>query len=241
MFVWQDVFMASSVILVIMAIAVFSLFLLLEKKGIVKYNQYAREKEKGGSIKILIKHNIIKFTLVSILTGVVRTTVVFWLPTYIAQYLGFSAETSAMLFTVATLAISSASFISIFVYEKLGRDMNLTTLIMFSLSSIFFLMVYLLKQPVYNMIFIVLAILSSCGAATMLWARYCPSLRDTGMVSGATGFLDFVSYMAAAASSTLFANAVSVIGWGNLILIWFGLMTLGVIVALPYGKMKKVK
>ena len=53
------------------------------------------------------------------------------------------------------------------------------------------------------------------------------------MVSGATGFLDFLSYIAAAASSTLFANAVSSIGWGNLILIWCGLMVLGVIISFP--------
>ena len=78
------------------------------------------------------------------------------------------------------------------------------------------------------------------SAASMLWSRYCPSLRDTGMVSGATGFLDFVSYMAASASSTIFADAVSVIGWGNLILVWMGLMILGVIVALPYGGIKKL-
>ena len=59
------------------------------------------------------------------------------------------------------------------------------------------------------------------------------------MVSGATGFLDCLSYIAAAVSSTLFANAVPVLGWGNLILIWAGLMLLGVIVALPYHKFKK--
>ena len=70
----------------------------------------------------------------------------------------------------------------------------------------------------------------------MLWSRYCPSLRDTGMVSTATGFLDFVSYMAAATANLVFANAVGEIGWGNLILIWVGLMILGVIVALPYKK-----
>ena len=81
--------------------------------------------------------------------------------------------------------------------------------------------------------------MSSNGAATMLWSRYCPSLRDTGMVSSATGFLDFMSYMAAAASSTIFANAVSLIGWGNLILVWFGLMIVGVVVALPYDKILK--
>ena len=83
---------------------------------------------------------------------------------------------------------------------------------------------------------IVLAIMSSNGAATILWSIYCPSLYDTGMVSSATGYLDFVSYMAAAISSTLFADAVSVVGWGNLILIWFGLMVVGTITALVRKK-----
>ena len=86
------------------------------------------------------------------------------------------------------------------------------------------------------MIFIVLAILSSCGAATMLWARYCPSLRDTGMVSSATGFLDFLSYMAAALANLVFANAATSIGWKNLILVWLLLMVVGVVVALPYKR-----
>ena len=238
-FAWQGAFVLSSVILVVMAVMCFACFLMFEKKGIVKYNQYARKKEKGGSIKVLIKHKIIKFTVVSILTGVVRTTVVFWLPTYISQYLNFSAETSALLFTVATFIISFTTFISIFVYERLKRNMNLTMLIMFSSSTLFFLLVYLVKQPIFNIVFIVAAIMSSNGAATMLWSRYCPSLRDTGMVSSATGFLDFASYMAAAASSTIFANAVSVIGWGNLILVWFGLALCGVFVALPYDKFLK--
>ena len=67
----------------------------------------------------------------------------------------------------------------------------------------------------------------------MLWSRYCPSLRDTGMVSSATGFLDFMSYMAAAVSSVVFANAVNSIGWKNLILIWLGLVLFGAIICPP--------
>ena len=86
---------------------------------------------------------------------------------------------------------------------------------------------------------LVLAVMSSNGAAAMLWSRYCPSLRDTGIVSGITGFLDFLSYMAAAVASTIFANAVSAIGWKNLILVWMGLMVLGVIIALPHGRFFK--
>ena len=143
---------------------------------------------------------------------------------------------AASIFTGATLAISMTSFIAIFLYERLGHDMDKTILIVFTSSAIFFVLTYFVKFPVLNIIFIVLAIMSSNAAATMLWSRYCPSLRDTGMVSSVTGFLDFVSYMSASLSSTLFANAVSGIGWGNLILVWCGLVLLGVIVALPYGK-----
>ncbi len=238
-FVWQDAFFVSSLVLGIMAVLCFTVFLLFEKKGIVKYNQYDDKKEKGKGIKVLIKHRIIKFTFISIVTGVIRTTVVFWLPTYISQYLGFSTEKSAMLFTVATFCISFTSFIAIFVYEKLKSNMDLTILLSFSLSSVFFLLLYFVKLPALNIALIILAIMSSNSAATMLWSRYCPSLRDTGMVSSATGYLDFIGYIAAAVSSTVFANSVSVIGWGNLILVWFGLMVIGVVGSLPYDKFFK--
>lgn len=231
---WKNVFNLSSMTLFVMGGICFLMFLSLEKKGIVKYNQYKipKKEQKESGIKILIKHRIIKFTLISIITGIVRTTVVFWLPTYISQYLKFSADKSAMIFTVATFIISMSAFIAVFIYEKLGNKMDLTILLAFISASISFLLVYFIKTSTLNIIFMVLGILSSNCAASMLWSRYCPSLRNTGMVSSATGFLDFASYVAASTSSTIFANAVSSIGWKNLILVWFGLMVCGVIVAL---------
>lgn len=238
---WQSVFAASSAILAVMAILGFVFFTAFERKGIVKYGQYKAQEKGTGNIKVLLKHGIVKFSLISILTGVVRTSVVFWLPTYINQYLGFSAEKSAAIFTVATLIISTTAFISVFIYEKLGHDMHKTVLLMFSSATVFFLLTYLVKMPVLNVGFIVLAIMSSNGAASMLWSKYCPSLRDTGMVSSATGFLDFLSYMAAATANLIFANAATTIGWGNLILVWLGLMVVGVVIALPYNKLKAKK
>jgi sugar phosphate permease len=132
--------------------------------------------------------------------------------------------------------ISFTTFIAVFVYERLGHNMNKTVLLMFVCATVFFALTYFVKQPVLNIVCIVLAIMSSNGAASMLWSRYCPSLRDTGMVSGATGFLDFSSYMAAAMANLVFANAVSSIGWENLILVWLGLMIVGVAVSLPYKR-----
>lgn len=131
------------------------------------------------------------------------------------------------------------SFVAVFIYERLHRNMDQTILLMFSNAAVFFTLTYLVKMPVVNMVCIVLAIMSSNGAATMLWSRYCPSLRDTGMVSSATGFLDFLSYMAAATANLIFANAATTIGWGRLILVWVGLMLAGVAIALPYEKFRK--
>ena len=237
--VWQNVFLASSGILMLMSVIGFIFFSVFERKKIVRYGLYKAEKKGVQNVKVLFKHHIVKFALVSILTGVVRTSVVFWLPTYIAQYLNFSSKDAARIFTAATLVISFTAFIAVFIYEKLGFNINKTVLIMFSSSAIFFSLTFLIKLPILNIIFIVLAIMSSNGAATMLWSRYCPSLRDTGMVSSATGFLDFLSYMAAAAANLIFANAATTIGWSNLILVWLGLMIIGIVIALPYGKLRK--
>ena len=111
-FAWQSVFFVSSGALAVMAVTVLLVFGLFEKKGIVQYGQY-KPKEKGvGNIKVLFRREIVKYSFVSILTGVVRTSVVFWLPTYIVQYLGFRAETATAIYTVATFAISFSAFIA---------------------------------------------------------------------------------------------------------------------------------
>ena len=235
--VWQGVVYSCSAFLSGMAVVFFIVCTGFERKGVVSYNQFDTPKEeKKGGVYLLIKRGIIKFTIISIVTGVIRTTVMFWMPTYFTSYLGYTAESSSSIFAITTFIISFTTFIVIFIYEKLKRNMNLTMLIMFTTATIFFMLLYLVKDPVINIVIMVIAIMASAGAATMMWSRYCPSLRDTGMVSGATGYLDFISYMSAAVSSKIFSNAVSTIGWGKLILIWAGLMIIGVIVCLPVKK-----
>ena len=237
---WQSVFGVSSTALFLMAISGFIFFTILEKKKIVQYGLYEKKEIKTQGVKVLFKRSIIKFSLVSILTGVVRTSVVFWLPTYIAQHLNFSSSDSAAIYTAASLVISLTAFITVFAYEKIFRySMNLTLIASFALSAIAFVLTYLINAPVFNIIFIVIAIMAANGASTMLWSIYCPSLYDTGMVSMATGFLDFLSYMAAALATNIFANAVDSIGWGNLILVWMGLMAIGTVISIPIARKQK--
>lgn len=242
-FSWGLVFDIGCIALIVMACICFSGFFIMEKKKIVVYGRFDNVKKQGkGRIKDLFEREIVKFTIVSILTGVIRTSVVFWMPTYFNQYLGFSTEQSALIFTVATLVISSAALLAVFLYEHMNRNLGRVMLTMFVASAVFFALLYVVKDPWVNIVLMTLAIVCSNSSASLLWAVYCPSLYDTGMVSTATGFLDFVSYMAAAASSSLFASAATTIGWGNLILIWGALMLFGVVVCLPYNKwIKKSK
>ena len=233
---WKNVFYAGSLILVLMGVICYFSFSVLEHKKIVRYRPFEKPKTKGGGIAVLIKRQIIKFTLVAILTGIIRTTVVFWLPDYFSEHLGFSEKNAALLFSIATLGISAATFIGIMVYELFRRNANLTLLVSFAVSAGSFLMIALIRQSVINIVFVTLAVLSANCASVILWSVYCPGLKDTGLVSSATGFLDFSSYMAASISSTVFAHAVSHIGWSGLILTWFGLMICGVLLCLPFRR-----
>lgn len=235
---WRWVFFTSGGILLIMGVICLVIFAFFEKKDIICYRKYQKPAKCTGSggIKLLIKRQIIRFTAVAVLTGIVRTTVVFWLPTYLSSHLNFSPETAALIFTVATLALSVSVFLAVFAYEKLKHNMQLVLLLAFSCAMLCFLAVFFVQQKILNIILLVLAILFSNTAANLMWSCYCPALRDTGMVSGATGFLDFSSYMAASVASAIFANAVGNIGWGGLILVWSGLMLCGVVVALLPSK-----
>ena len=53
LFAWRGAFGASSVSLWVMGVLSYVFFSVLERKGIVKYNQYKKVKEKGGGIRVL--------------------------------------------------------------------------------------------------------------------------------------------------------------------------------------------
>ena len=236
--VWHSVFAVSSAVLCTMAVALFISFTVFEHKGIITYGRFKRERQKGekGSIRMLFDRQIVKFCLVSILTGIVRTSVLFWLPTYFAERLALGSERATLTFTVASLFISCGSFVVLFIYERMGHNMNKTVLVMFSGAAIGFTLTYFVTATYVNVILIVLSIMSSNGAATMLWSRYCPSLRDTGIVSGVTGFLDFLSYMAAATANIVFPFLIENQNWpwDRVVLIWSALMVVGVLISLPW-------
>jgi len=238
---WQATFNVSNITLIVMAVTCFVCFTIFEKKGIVKYGA----SEKGADrpkkdYKGLLKRSIIKFAGISIITGIIRTSFVAFLSTYFCDFLKYTEDESASIFSIATLIISFTTFIAIFVYEKIGRNIHICPLIFFAVAAAFFSLSYFITSPIVNICLLIVAIMASNASATMLWSVYCPSLRDTGLVSGITGFLDFLSYSAAALSSLLIPRLVTVINWQNMLLVMAGLMVIGAVICIPHFLKKKI-
>ena len=238
-FQWHHAFSIGGSFLVATGVVMYFSVLSMENRGIIKKSPSKVQNKKGGSVKVLLENAIVKFTFIAILTGVIRTSVAFWIPTYLSQHLGFSAGIAATIYTIMTCAQSISPYVTnVLVYEYiLKRKMNLMLVLMFAMSALGFLAMFLIHIPFVNIIFFIIAIMCANGASNVLWNVYCPSLHHTGMVSTATGYLDFMSYLAAAIANQLFANAVTRIGWGNLILVWAALMGIGVFIV-TYQKNK---
>jgi len=237
---WQATFHVSSIVLGVMAVICFFCFTAFEKKGIVKYGTTTADRQKPKKdYRALLGRSIVKFSLISMLTGIIRTSFVGFLCAYFCDRLKYSESESASIFSIATLFISFTTFIAIFVYERLGRNMHVSPLIFFSVAAIFFLLSYFISSPIVNIVLLIVAIMASNAAATILWSVYCPSLRDTGLVSGITGFLDFLSYSTAALASLLISHAVGVIDWQTLLLVLALLMIIGVAICVPHCVRKK--
>ena len=240
---WQWAFGISSISLAVMGSLCFISFIMLEKRGIVKYNQFkAGEATEKASVKTLIKeHQLVKFSIVSMITGIIRTSFVGFFTLYFASHLSYSETEAAGMFSITTIFISAAAFIAIFAYERIGRNMNLALILWFLLASLGFGSLIFIHNRLANIIVLVISVLASNAAATVLWSIYCPSLYKTGMVSTITGFLDFLSYMAAAAASVVFPMLVVDNDWTYVIVACFALMLIGLIISLPIKRKKAQK
>ena len=124
---------------------------------------------------------------------------------------------------------AAAPFVAAFINNKFFKENIYNTLLFsFSTSATAFLLLFFVNNPLINLIIIFIAIFTSKLADAMLWSIYCPSLKTTGMVSTATGALDFFSYFGAAISTYVFGDIATKIGWGKLILIWFAIEFIGI-------------
>lgn len=137
LFEWKYVFIVCGVTLVLLGSISFVVFQMFERKGVIQYDGKQNKERKKLDFVMLLKRSIVRFTLIAMLTGIVRTSVMFWVPTYLSQYLGLSERLAAIAFMIISLLKAVSPFINVlFVYDwVLKRDIDQMVLLMFASST----------------------------------------------------------------------------------------------------------
>lgn len=238
---WKMLFISGQILLVLSALTCGMMFISFEKRGIINNKKITANKtdcEKNGKIKILLKRGIVQYSLVSVFTGIVRTSVIFWIPTMLVQYMNYREKAAVGIFSAVSAVIAFAPYLGVWCYRFIfGKNIEKTTFLSFATGAVCFLSICVIKNPAVNVVLLATALMGGNIASSMLWNVYCPSLNDTEMVSGVTGYLDFISYIGGAAANMLFANAADVLGWRVLLIVWATIMAVGAVTVLPWDRM----
>lgn len=237
-FKWKLVFFVTAAFSVAMGVGSFVYFTNLERKGIITFTP-KKENIFGGIKKLFLIKNFVFFLLVAAIVEIGTSSINFWIPTYMTEYLGVSAEMSAGIFSFMSMLKIVSPFICIFIYRTLIKDVIKLEATLFIISAVFFILLMFTKElPLLNIALFSLAKLAIGCSSTVLWSIYIPSLAKHGSVSAGNGVFDFTGYAAAALLNAFFASFDN---WNGVIISWTGMMIVGLGGALVAGLLMKGK
>lgn len=225
---WGLAFYLTGSFLVVSAVVWFFSLTFLENRGLVKYIQ--QEAGDGGNLFQIVKgHSFFFITMVSLINGVIRNAVVFWIPTYITEKLMVSTTVAASISSVLPIVNLLGTFVGLWLLKWLHDREEQVLVIFFSASTLMFLLMFLLDGRLFFVTIAALFLSSAAmiGASNMIFSVYCLRFADTGRVSAITGFMNFTGYAAAAFASPLFTKVVKSQGWNVTVLLWALLALVG--------------
>lgn len=237
---WRAVFMTVSAVTFAMGAASFLILTYFENHGIIIKRTAHEERQRIGLTAIFSLKGFLLYMFVGALTEIVGSSVSFWIPSYISEYLRFSPSESSMIYSVISVLKAFSPFLCMFIFTKLGENEMLLMKIMFFVSAAAFAAMNFSANMWFCLAVLLVALTAAGCASTVLWSIYIPSLRDSGCVSSANGFLDFSGYIAASAANMFFADTAQTMGWKTLVVIWAALMFAGGAAVVGYSIKRRV-
>lgn len=235
-------FIISGIVLLIIAAAYYVCSIYMERHGIIR--TYATENTKKAQPafkKLFLNTGFISMVIVTLLYGVIRNAVSFWIPTFIAQNFSISSKTAAAISTILPLTNILGTFVTMFIAKLLKYREKLMCMILFLFSLLMFTVVFVCKSsfaPV-SVSALFLASAAMTGACNMIFSIYVLHFASTGLISGITGFFDFASYISASGANFLFPVILNTGGWSAVVAVWTAVTAAGTVFSLIAMKTDK--
>ena len=224
----------------VIAGAAFFVFLYsLEKKRIIVYSKPETKKSISSIFSVFKIEKFLFYLVIACLVEVGSSSISFWIPTYLTQHLGFDASLSPFIFSIISICKAFMPFVTLFIFNATGEKDVAMMRIAYAISTTAFITLIFVKNPVFNVCILILALMSISCTSSLLWSIFIPGLGKTGKVSSVNGTLDCSGYLAAAIANLIFANVISGIGWNGVIGIWSSIGVAGITATLFVKKKTK--
>ena len=235
-FEWNRAFFLAGIVSMVVAVSIFLIFTIFEKKQIIHTVRIKKARARGGFSALFKLDNFVLYMIVGMVCEIASTAINFWLPTYINQRLGFGITQSNFIFSAISVATSITPFVTLalLVLWK-NKDVRMMRF-MFFVSAILFAFAVFFTERYVNIILVVLSLMALRVCSSLLWSVYIPNQAKSGLVSSLNGFLDFSGYVAATIANLAFSLLKNVIGWDGIVWIWAALALVGAVVTLFHRK-----
>lgn len=229
---WKSGFVLAGILLITVSVLWLIASSYMDKNGITKRAAISVQPAISNKITgYLIKNGFIAMTAATMLNGVIRNAVSFWIPTFISERFGFSSAASAAISSILPFVNLGGTLLSVLIAKKLNNDEKKTMSLLFAFSTVMFAGMFVLdgRGIILNIAALFAASAAMTGACNMIFSFYILNFAHTGKISGITGFLDFSSYTSASVVSILFSSLITNFGWNFIVGIWAVTTLLGIV------------
>lgn len=227
-FEWESVFSVAGALSVLIGIIAFCVLSALERRGIIKAGGQREGKVDFKNIFRVFKlRHFVFFVFIGSLTEINSASISFWLPTYMVEYLDFSADMSNVIFSILSVITALVPFVALGVYALFKHNAFAMMKYSFLLASVSFLSLIFIKNSYMNIVVFLIAKIFVSLCTTALWSIYIPSQSKSGMVSTVNGVIDFAGYAVSFFANMIFTFSMAYVGWQGIIAMWGALMLTG--------------
>jgi sugar phosphate permease len=223
---WGSAFQITGAFLILTATMWYLFLGMLEKRGSIRQIEHKRREETRV---FTAARGFIFMTIVSLLNGIIRNAVVFWIPTYITEKLNVSTTMAASISTLLPVVNLGGTFAALWLLGRMRDNEKNVLQVLFAISTVMFTLMYWLDGSLFftTLAALFLASAAMTGACNMIFSVYCLRFASTGRVSAISGFMDFTGYASASIASSVFTSLVATKGWNTTVFSWAAISALG--------------